>query len=213
MSRHIRPGGRRRTRLAFVAVTIALVGAAAVGCGDDDDAASPTTDAQATDGAEHNGPINPCAPGAPADASALEGEEASPQATIVEVTAIDHEFEGVEASYRQGDYGFRMTNRGREVHEMAVIRINDGESRAVEELLALPEEQSEQVTEYIGGTVACPGETADALGVQMAPGRYALLCFIPTGLTPDVPSSKEAFEELGPPHFTRGMVAEIQVTG
>lgn len=213
MSRHIRPSAVQRMRLLSLAVTVVVLVAVAAGCGDNDEQASTTTEAQAADSAEHDGPINPCTPDAPEDARALEGEKASPEATIIEVSAVDHEFQGLEASYPQGDYGFRMTNTGREVHEMAVIRIKDGEARSVEELLELTEEESDQVTEYIGGTVACPGETADALGVQMTPGRYALLCFIPTGLTPDVPSSEEAFEELGPPHFTRGMAKEIQITG
>lgn len=198
MSRDLRPGARRARRLLLVGLAVTALATVATTAGDDP--------------AQHDGPINPCAPDAPADATALEGEPASSTATTVEVTAVDHEFEGVDDTYPDGDYGFQMTNRGREAHEMAVIRVKDGETRSVEELLELPDEEAEEITEYIGGTVACPGETAEALGVQMTAGRYVMLCFIPTGLTPEVPSSEDAFEELGPPHFTEGMVSEIRVT-
>lgn len=200
--------GRQRRLLIALAV-MALGTAAACGGDDSDNTATPTSTAD--ESAQHEGPINPCAADAPPDATALEGEAASSTATIIEVTAVDHEFQGVDATYPEGDYGFQMTNRGREAHEMAVIRIRDGETRPVEELLELSDEESEEVMEYIGGTVACPGETAESLGVAMTVGRYVMLCYIPTGLTSDVPSSEEAYEELGPPHFSQGMVTEIRV--
>ena len=227
MIANTRPQGRRRTRLLAAGLTVVALGAAAAGCGDDDIDTAATTaasrtaasttaasanDAQEADAEEHEGPVNPCDPGAPADALALEGAHASSDATIVEVTAVDHEFQGLDDSYPPGDYGFRMTNQGAEIHEMAVVRINDDETRSLDELIQLPEEEAQQVTEYLGGTVACPGQTAEALGIQLTPGRYVMLCFIPTGLTPDVPSTEEAFEVLGPPHFTQGMVTEIHVT-
>ncbi|MGH9152621.1 MAG: hypothetical protein ACRD03_09535, partial [Acidimicrobiales bacterium] len=213
MSEHTPSARGPSRRLLLAAVVLTLLAAVVGACGDGDSDGRATSATPATgdvDSQEHDGPVNPCAPDAPADATALEGDPASATANIVEVTAVDHEFQGVDASYPAGDYGFRMTNRGREAHEMAMIRVNDGETRSVEELLDLPEDEAEQVTHYIGGSVACPGETAETLGVQMTPGRYMLLCFIPTGLTPDVPSSEAAFEELGPPHFAQGMVTEIR---
>ncbi|MGI9624348.1 MAG: hypothetical protein ACR2PK_16060 [Acidimicrobiales bacterium] len=216
-------------RLAAVVVILAL-GAAA--CGDDDqsveDAASdaPSAEAAATAGdvaaasgesaelgVDHDGPVNPCGEDAPADALELEGEPASGGATILDVVAIDHEFQGLGGSYPEGPYGLRMTNSGAEVHEMAVMRIDDDETRPISEIATLPQEEAAQVTEYVGGSVACPGQTAEALGVDMTPGRYVLLSFIPLGLTPEVPATEEAFKALGPPQFTSGMVAEILVTG
>lgn len=209
---------RRRVLAGLAVLTLTTIAAA---CGDDDDdraaapptstttPASPTTEVVSTD--EHDGPVNPCDPSAPEDALALEGDRPAPDAVLVEVTAVDHEFLGIEPSYEPGQYGFRMTNEGDEVHEMAVLRIRDGETRTLDELLQLPESEAQQVTTYLGGAVACPGQTADPLGLELVPGRYVAMCFIPSGLTPDVPSTAEGFDGLGAPHFAQGMATEFRV--
>lgn len=92
---------------------------------------------------------------------------------------------------------------------MAVVKVKEGETRPIADIMQLPEEEQEQAAEYIGGTVACPGKTAEALGLTLEPGRYSMICFIPVGLTPEV--RKEGAEELGPPHFSRGMVKDFTV--
>lgn len=43
-----------------------------------------------------------------------------------------------------------------------------------------------------------PGESAEVTGANLQPGTYALMCFIPT-------------EGDGAPHFTKGMVGQLEV--
>jgi len=68
----------------------------------------------------------------------------------------------------------------------------------------LPEEEQEKVAEYLGGSVACPGKEAEALGLNLEQGRYSMICFIPVGLTPDV--RKEDADKLGPPHCVHSLI-------
>ncbi|CAN5817484.1 hypothetical protein BH23ACT12_BH23ACT12_24460 [soil metagenome] len=153
---------------------------------------------------------NPCDPNAPAEASELEGESAKEGAAAVNVTAVEFAFQGVQDEYPAGDYGFKLVNSGQQAHEMAVVRIQEGESRPVAEIMQLPEEEQEKVAEYLGGSVACPGKEAEALGLTLEQGRYSMICFIPVGLTPDI--RKEGADKLGPPHFTVGMVKDFSVS-
>ncbi len=57
-----------------------------------------------------------------------------------------------------------------------------------------------EVLEELGlpGNVMSPGESADVTVPDLQPGNYALVCFIPT-------------EGEGAPHFTKGMLNELQV--
>lgn len=159
-----------------------------------------------------------------------EGAEETPAATgeTVRITGVDYAFEGVPDSVEPGTE-LTFTNASEaEFHEMVVMRIDDDEDRTVEELLQLSEDESEQVTEFVGVQFAPPGE--DGISPPDAPpgpvvleetGRYALLCFIPTGADPE--AFVQALEEGegegppdvegGPPHFTKGMAAEVTVSG
>lgn len=129
----------------------------------------------------------------------------------VSITGVDYAFEGVPGSFQAGTVAIEFENQGDEVHEMAFIRINDDVDESIEELLELPEEEAMQKTQFVGAAFAAPGET-DVTFVDLAPGNYAVLCFIPVGTT-----SLEALEvdapPEGPPHFTQGMLAEFTVEG
>ena len=55
-------------------------------------------------------------------------------------------------------------------------------------------------------------------GTLDEPGRYAIMCFIPTGVAPDVYLEAAAESEEGPPdvgggppHFVHGMHAELRI--
>ena len=48
-----------------------------------------------------------------------------------------------------------------------------------------------------------PGES-DTTFMELEPGRYAAVCFIPQGTTQDTEGS-------GPPHHTLGMLGELTV--
>ena len=153
---------------------------------------------------------NPCARDAPPEASALEGERPKEGATIVAVTGVEYAFQGIQDQYPAGNYGFELTNSGQQVHEIALVKVKAGETRSIAELMQLPEEEQEQAAEYVGGTVACPGDKAEALGVELQSGRYSMVCFIPVGFTPE--TTEQQAEDLGPPHFTQGMVKDFTVS-
>jgi hypothetical protein len=89
-----------------------------------------------------------------------------------------------------------------------VAKLADGEKRPVEELLADPSVESS--SKAVGHAFACPGTTADVTGVDLrSPGRYLVLCFIPTGARAD--TDPKDFAMLGEPHAMRGMVVEIDI--
>lgn len=151
-------------------------------------------------------------------------DEAEPES--VEIVGINYEYQGVPETLAAGsDLSFRNESAN-EVHEIVVVRINDDETRPIEELVQLPPEEGEAISTTIGVSVALPGETGmlvegDDLVLDQ-PGRYALLCFIPLGS--DVEMARELLSGPppegegpppslgeGPPHVTAGMFAEFTV--
>jgi hypothetical protein len=203
---------RRRRRLAVpaAAVLTLTLGLAACGDGDDedDDAAAATTvtpreETTTTEGAGGTG-----------------GE-------TIEITGIDYEYQGVPESVPAGtELSFTNDSDG-EVHEMVVFRIKEDETRTIEEIAALPEDEQQAVVEPGPPSlvsIALPGEDGMAVvgsGALTEPGRYALACFIPTGADPQAyrdlfaapPSDSEGPPDIpgGPPHITQGMFAELTV--
>lgn len=142
----------------------------------------------------------------------------------VAVTAVNYAFEGVPATVAAGSRLTLTNGAADEVHELVAIRIPDAEQRPVTELMALPEAELESILPPGPPAlvlVAPPGEDAfPALGdgTLAEPGRYALVCFIPTGADPEefLAAAQAAGAgppqvDGGPPHFTQGMVAEVAV--
>ncbi len=125
----------------------------------------------------------------------------------VDVTGTEYAFEGVPETLGAGQTAFAFANDGSELHELALFRINDDAEGTFEELLQLPEEEAMTMGTPVGFAFAAPGE-ADSLFLDLEPGRYGLVCFLPVGSTPD--SDEEAIAE-NPPHFTQGMLAEFTV--
>lgn len=117
----------------------------------------------------------------------------------VDVSAIDYGFDGVPESVPTGTTSIALTNEGNEEHEMVVFRRADGETRPVEELLALPEAEAGEALTFTAATFASPGATG-YVATDLEAGDYVAVCFIPVGGADD-----------GPPHFTEGMIAEFEV--
>lgn len=153
---------------------------------------------------------------------------AAPGGETVEVVGVNYAFEDVPEEVSAGTQLTFRNESEDEFHEVVVMRIDDDETRSIEELLQLPEEEAGQVAQFRGVLVAFPGENGvnpeDPQGEPVIsldePGRYALLCFIPTGADPEAfrqaieEGASEAPEvEGGPPHFTQGMAWELSVTG
>jgi hypothetical protein len=128
------------------------------------------------------------------------------------VTAVEYAYQGVDESVPAGGSVLTLTNEGTELHEAILFRINDDVTESVDELLALPEAEVETKVTEAGAAFAFPGQ-AGSTTLELEPGRYAMVCFIPVGLTPQAAEEAEAtgVEPEGPPHFTEGMVQEFTV--
>jgi hypothetical protein len=158
-----------------------------------------------------------------------EPESTEPETTAVsapetiDVTAVDYNFDGIPKTIAAGST-LSLTNKSTaEVHELVAFRLPDTETRDAATLAALPREELEAV---LAGppalvTVAPPtqaGFTAVGDGTLSVPGRYLLLCTIPTGANPaDYLAAAQAAHggpvdvAGGAPHFVIGMFAETTV--
>jgi hypothetical protein len=123
----------------------------------------------------------------------------------VDVTAKDYAFEGIDDELDVGATSFEFSNKGKEVHEMALVRKNEGVTESFEELLQLPEDQSESKVTFVAHAMGAPGDDEYVLA-DLKPGEYIALCFISVGTT------SEDQEVDGPPHFTKGMKREFTVS-
>ncbi|WP_104525684.1 hypothetical protein [Blastococcus atacamensis] len=120
----------------------------------------------------------------------------------IEATGVDYEYEGIPDSVPSGVVAVTFRNEGEELHEIGVVRINDGVDMPLAELAALPPEQSESMVQFTGAAFAHPG-ASDTVFLRMEPGRYGAVCFVPQGTAHDAEGS-------GPPHLALGMLAEFQ---
>jgi len=134
------------------------------------------------------------------------------------LTASEYAFGGLPTELPAGGTIINLANIGEEVHEVAVMRINDDTELTLEELLALPEEEGEQYVTFLNVAFAFPDEVGHTV-VNLEPGRYVAICFLPEGATPEVMSQMSGPDSstppgvvLGPPHFTHGMVQEFTVS-
>ncbi len=145
-------------------------------------------------------------------------------AATVEVTAVDYGYQGLPDSVEAGTRFTLANTSTAELHEFVAMRIPDEETRSIEELVGLSEEEQRTVFSGEPATVLVTppgGEMIQALGdgtIDEA-GRYAVACFIPTGADPQ--EFLQAMQESeggppdvegGPPHVTKGMYAELTVT-
>lgn len=130
----------------------------------------------------------------------------------VDVVGVDYRFDGVPETLPAGPAIFNFANEGTEQHEYVMFRLNDDTTETVEELLALPEEEVFTKITFAGFAYADPGESSGLIA-DLTPGRYAAVCFIPVGSTPEAveEATANSTEIQGPPHIMEGMVAEFTV--
>jgi hypothetical protein len=152
-----------------------------------------------------------------------EAADASGPQTIA-VTGTDYAFEELPDQVTAGST-LTLTNASdAEVHEIVAIRINDASDLSVDELVELPDEElDDHLAPGPPATVivAMPGDDGIAVvgdGTLTEPGRYALVCFIPTGADPGELLAAFESEQDGPPdieggepHALLGMYAELRV--
>ncbi|MFK8026199.1 MAG: hypothetical protein AB8G26_19750 [Ilumatobacter sp.] len=188
MTRLTSPTYRRWTR----SMAVAAAAAALVACGSDgnDQVAAPT-----------------------------EPDEVAGDAPI---GAIDYAFTGVPARLRAGSTLTLDNLSPVEAHELVAIRLPDDEARSVEELVRLPPDELGAFFPLVETVlIAAPSEASIAVegdGSLREPGRYMLICVIPTGADPDdylaaaaAADGEPPQVEGGPPHIVNGMFAELTV--
>lgn len=124
------------------------------------------------------------------------------------IGASDYEFD-TPGALSVGYYAIRLDNAGSELHEAQVVQINPGVELTLEELLELPEEEVLSMITPLTSAVAMPSETGEQIVALTEPGRYAIVCLVPLGSTPEAMEAGE--EPATPPHFTEGMFAEVAV--
>ena len=126
-----------------------------------------------------------------------------------EVSASEYKFEGLPDELDTGNTAILLTNEGEEMHELAVMRKADGVTQSWDEILALPQEEAEQLVVQVGGTFAPRKDTKGMAVVDLVPGEYVVTCFVPTGST--MAADGAVTEGTGVPHFMGGMVHEFTV--
>ena len=193
---------RRTIRACAALLVLLLLGTA---CGDDE--SSPTTAA-------------PVTTAAPATTAAPTTEAAA----TVEVTAVDYGYEGLPGTVAAGTMISLSNASDAELHEFVAIRLPDDEERPAEELLQLPPEELGAFFPLVQTVIITPpgeGEGIPVVGTATLtePGRYLIICAIPTGADPAeymaAAAESDGPPEVdgGPPHFVNGMWAEITVEG
>lgn len=153
-----------------------------------------------------------------------DGDAAAAEPQVIDVTAVDFEFEDLPDSVPAGTRITLANDAAAELHEIVAFRLPDEEERSGDDLMALPPEELGAIFAGEPTTVilAPPGgEQVDAVGdgTLTDAGRYLLICAIPTGVSPDAYLEAAAESEGGPPdvaggppHFLHGMWAELTVT-
>jgi hypothetical protein len=128
----------------------------------------------------------------------------------LDVETQNYAFAGIPAEVPAGTTVINVANNATEIHELALMKIADGETRPVEELMALPEEEVGQLVTEVSFVIAMPGG-ANFATAELDPGRYVGICFVPVGATPEALASGAPLDDSDA-HAMHGMVAEFTVT-
>jgi plastocyanin len=215
---------RRSSRRSVLVVASLVTAAGFSACGSDEDAATDETTAAV--GTTPTDETSATIDTAPTDDTTTTDTESTTTTdggddadeTIV-VTAVDYAFEGLPETVPVGTK-FSLANAGNEPHEFVAMLVPDEESRTVEELVQLPEEElgavfgaGEPATVILAATgqTDVPGAVVGD-GSLTEPGRYAIVCFLPAG------SDDSILESDGPPpagdaqpHALLGMIGDVTV--
>lgn len=141
----------------------------------------------------------------------------------VEVTLLDYAYAGLPTEVSAGT-AFTLVNESEtELHEFVAVRLADDDTRTAQDIVALPPEELGALFAEVSTVLISPPGSSEAIpavgdGTLTEPGRYVIVCAIPTGADPDeylaAAATSEGPPEVegGPPHFVQGMFAEIIVT-
>jgi len=98
-----------------------------------------------------------------------------------------------------GTHTFHVVNDGPQIHEIQLVRLNDGAT--TQQFLAglAPGAAGPPPGAFLGGPGALSKGESDYWTVTLKPGKYIFLCFVPDSAS-------------GAPHFAKGMVRELTVS-
>jgi hypothetical protein len=134
----------------------------------------------------------------------------------IDVAAVDWAFGGIPLQVPAGEVAFRLTNLGTEYHEMNILRRLDSATQPWEEIapgVMAGEESAMEQVEFVGHAWSPNGDTTGFAFVNLEPGEYAAICFIPIGSKQDM-TEEEVFSRAGPgydAHWQHGMLQEFTV--
>jgi hypothetical protein len=115
---------------------------------------------------------------------------------LVTITASDFAFDAPD-QIPSGLTTIRLVSAGKEMHHVSLVKLNDGKTIAdFMQTLKAPGPPPSWAVARGGVNPPAPGGSTEVIQ-NLEPGRYALICFIPS---PD-----------GVPHFAKGMVRALTV--
>jgi hypothetical protein len=120
---------------------------------------------------------------------------------VVDVHATEYHFAGIPKTLEPGRTLFRLTNDGKEVHELVVLRIKT--KTPLKKLIA-NEKRANKETQFASATFSAQDDATYAF-VDLKKGRYGVVCFVAVGT---VDPEKRVH---GPPHASQGMATEFKV--
>jgi uncharacterized cupredoxin-like copper-binding protein len=150
-------------------------------------------------------------------------DTADHQPVTVAIGGVDYAFTNVPASTPAGTTLELQNTSETELHELVAFRLPDGDELPLVDLVQLP---PDELRARLGApatvVLQAPGSDQQIVAVGdgslQEPGRYVLMCFIPTGVDPQVYLDAAAAANGappvvpgGPPHFVNGMYAELVV--
>jgi hypothetical protein len=202
---------RPRTAAVISLGLVALVAALVAAC-----SRSSTDNGNATSSA---------APATSATTAAPATTKAAPSTpTTVAVTGFDYEFGDLPDAIKAGSTLTFSNTSAKEAHELAVYQLPAGDTRSLQDLMAIA---PDQLQTSFGGPpvmvlVAAPnaaGTLTKGDGTVATAGRYVAVCTVPTGADPQ--AYVNAAEQAkggpvavtgGPPHYMGGMIQIFTVT-
>ena len=105
---------------------------------------------------------------------------------VLEVTGVDFGYVGLPETVSAGTTIEFTNDSAAELHEFVAIRLPEDEVRSVEELVASPD--LAELFPFVSTVILAPPGADGIVAVGEAtfsePGRYAVICAIPTGAGP-----------------------------
>lgn len=148
----------------------------------------------------------------------------APSAPVTTVVGTEYAFTGLPDSVPAGT-AFGFDNQGVELHQLLVVRKNEGVTESWDELMTLPDEEANSKVTFIADLIAGPGKVSPGTFAIDEAGDYFAVCFIPQGAmhdptvsfdpmaAPDPSALAPSGEPVGGiPHAFLGMRQEFTVT-